>query len=532
LAVPVEAQVTFKDLLRRPESNWLSYSGDLGAQRHSLLNEINISNADRLTAQWVYHVPEAKRLQMTPIVVDGVMYITHTNEVYALDAATGRPIWHYRYAKAKRHDGNRGVAILGERIFFATSDAHLLALHAKTGALLWDREYGGHDKNSQVSATLAPLAVNGKVIVGVSGGDCGIRGFVDAIDAETGLPLWRFYTVPGVGEAGFGSWGNHPLEISGGGTWMTGTFDAEQNLVFWTVGNPGPDFYGDSRPGDNLYSDSVVALDADSGKLRWYYQFTPHDTHDWDAQEFPVVIDSNFQGQPRKLLVQANRNGFFYVLDRTNGKVLLAKPFVKKLNWARGILPNGRPDVIVDTDPTTTGRVTCPGVKGASNWFSPSYNPETGLFYVMTIEQCDMYMTSARPYNKSECYDGTGAEPVPAEPGQFLLRAIDIQNGEIRWEIPMVVKDTMEPWPGTVSTAGGLVFFGDNEGYLSAADSRTGKVLWHFNTGQSISASPMTYSVKGKQFVTLATGGDIFTFGLFRPMLPAAVNVKERYEGK
>jgi alcohol dehydrogenase (cytochrome c) len=529
--LPLQAEVAFQDLLKMPAENWLSYSGDLTARRHSLLKQINTTNVGNLVPAWVYHVKDSKRLQVTPVVADGVMYVSHTNEVYALDARTGRQIWHYKYVQAKRHDGNRGVAVLGERVFFVSSDAHLLALHAKTGALLWDKEYGGYEQNSQISATLAPLAIDGKVIVGVTGGDCGMRGFVDAYDAATGKQLWRFYTIPGPGEPGFESWGGHPIGISGGGTWMTGTYDASQNLLFWTVGNPGPDFYGESRPGDNLYSDSVVALDANTGKLKWHYQFTPHDTHDWDAQEFPVLIDTNFQGKPRKLLVQANRNGFFYVLDRTDGKVLLAKPFVKKMTWARGILPNGRPDVIPDMDPTPAGRIACPGIKGASNWFSPSYNPETGLFYVVTIEQCDIYTTSARPYKKGECYDGTGAEAIPTEPGQFFLRAIDIQNGDIRWEIPMVVKDTMDPWPGTVSTAGGLVFFGDNEGYLSAADARTGKVLWHFNTGQLITASPMTYSVNGKQYVALASATDVFCFGLFEPMRPAPVTLKENYEG-
>ncbi|MEW5977404.1 MAG: PQQ-dependent dehydrogenase, methanol/ethanol family [Acidobacteriota bacterium] len=528
--LPIQAEVLYEDLLIPPADNWLSYSGDLTGQRYSLLKQINTTNAGSLVPQWVYHVKDSKRLQATPLVVDGVMYISHTNEVYALDAATGRELWHYKYSQAKRHDGNRGVAVLGDRVFFVSSDAHLLALHAKTGALLWDREYGGHDQNPQLLATLAPLAINGKVIVGVSGGDCGIRGFVDAFDAESGRHLWRFYTIPGPGEPGFETWGGHPVEISGGATWMTGTYDAGQNLLLWTVGNPGPDFNGDLRPGDNLYSDSVVALDADTGKLKWYYQFTPHDTHDWDAQEFPVLIDGQFQGKPRKLLVQANRNGFFYVLDRTNGQVLLAKPFVKKMNWAKGILPNGRPDLIADRDPTPAGNLTCPGVKGATNWFSPSYNPDTGLFYVVSIEQCDIYTTSARPFKPGECYDGTGAEPDPAEPGQFFLRAIDVQTGDIRWEIPMIEKDTMEPWPGTVSTAGGLVFFGDNEGYLAAADASTGKVLWHFNTGQIITASPMTYRVNGKQFVALASGTDIFAFGLFEPMRPEPMTLKERFE--
>lgn len=530
LTCPANAQVAFQDLLQLPAENWLSYSGDLTAQRHSLLKQINTTNVGSLVAQWVYHVNESRWLQATPLVANGVMYMSHTNEVYALDARTGRQIWHYKHVQAKRQGGYRGVAALGDRVFFVSGDAHLLALHAKTGALLWDKEYGGYDQNPQVFATLAPLAINGKVIVGVGGGDCGIRGFVDAYDAETGKQLWRFYTIPGPGEPGFETWGGHPIGIAGGGTWMTGTYDAGQNLVFWTVGNPAPAFDSTVRPGDNLYSNSVVALDADTGKLKWHYQFTPHDTHDWDAQELPVLIDTLFQGRPRKLLIQANRNGFFYVLDRTTGKVLLAKPFVKKMTWARSILPNGRPDVIPGTDPTPSGKIVCPSKKGATNWFSPSYNPQTGLFYVVTMEQCEVYTVSARPHEKGECYSRTGSEAIPSEPGQFFLRAIDIQTGDIRWEIPMVIKDTMRASPGTVSTAGGLVFFGDNEGNLSAADAKTGKVLWHFNTGQLITASPMTYSVNGKQYVALASGTDIFCFGLFEPMRPGPVTLKEQYE--
>lgn len=529
VGLPIHAQVSYQDLLKPPSKNWPTYSGDYTARRFSLLKQITTQNVGSLVPQWVFHVSESRTLGTTPLVVDGLMYVSHSNEVYALDARTGRAIWHYKHAQAKKSEPNRGVALLDSQLFFVTSDVHLIALHAKTGALLWDTYYGDPN-NDNYSATLAPLAINNKVIVGVSGGDIGVRGFVDAYDAATGKRLWRFWTIPGPGEPGSETWGEHPAEYSGAGTWMIGSYDPEQNLVFWTTGNPGPDFYGESRPGDNLYSDCVVALDADTGKLKWYYQFTPHDTHDWDAQEFPVLIDTIFQGKLRKLMVQANRNGFFYVLDRTNGKVLLARPFTKKLTWARGILPDGRPDVIPDMDPTPTGKKACPGIKGASNWFSPSYNPDTGLFYVMTIDQCDLYTSSARPFTKGQNYDGTAAEPIPSEPGQFFLRAIDIQTGDIRWEIPMTGTETMGPWPGTVSTAGGLVFFADDQDYLSAADARTGQILWHFYMGQRITASPITYSVGDKQYVAIAAGTDVFSFGLFEPMRPPQRPLRERYE--
>jgi alcohol dehydrogenase (cytochrome c) len=530
LALPLQAQVSFQDLLKPPSNNWLTFSGDFTARRFSLLKQITTQNIDQLIPQWVFHVPESKRLLTTPLVVDGIMYVTHSNEVYALDARTGRSIWYYKQAQAKKSEGNCGVAVLDHRVFFISSDVHLVALHAKTGAVLWDTPYGDHENN--YSATLAPLAINGKVIVGVSGGDIGVRGYVDAYDAATGKQLWRFWTIPGPGEPGSETWGGHPAEFSGGATWRSGSYDPDQNLVFWPTGNPGPDFYGGSRPGDNLYSDCVVALDADTGKLKWHFQFTPHDTHDWDAQEALVLIDTTFQGKPRKLLIQANRNGFFYVLDRTNGKMLLAKPFVKKLNWAKGILPDGRPDLVADMDPTPVGKRVCPGVVGGTNWFSPSYSPDTGLFYVMTLEQCDLYTSSARPFIKGQNYDGTAAEAIPSEPGQFFLRAIDIQNGDTRWEIPLSGVAAQSSWPGTLATAGGLVFFADDSGYLSAADARTGKILWHFYTGQFINASPMSYSVAGKQYVTIANNTDIFSFGLFEPIRPPREPLREHYENR
>jgi alcohol dehydrogenase (cytochrome c) len=527
LLLPVQAKVSFEDLLKPPAEDWLTYSGDFTGRRFSLLRQITTENASQLVPQWVFHIPESKRLMVTPVVVDGVMYVTNSNEVYALDARTGRSLWQFKFARAKKSEPNRGVAVLEHRVFFVTSDAHLIALHAKTGAVLWDTVYADHEK--RYSATLAPLAINGKVIVGVSGGDLGVRGYLDAYAAATGKQLWRFWTVPGPDEPGSETWGGQPAEYSGAGTWMTGTYDPEQNLLFWGTGNPGPDFYGGSRPGDNLYSDCVVAVDADTGKLKWYFQFTPHDTHDWDAAEMPVLIDTVFQGHPRKLLVQANRNGFFYVLDRINGKLLRATPLVKKLNWARGILPDGRPDVIPDMEPTPAGKPVCPGVVGATNFFSPSFNRDTGLFYVMTLEECDLYVSSARPFSKNEDYSGTAADPIPSEPGQFVLRAIDIQNGKARWEIPMAGFDPAA-WPGTLSSAGGVVFFADDSGYLSAADAQTGKLLWHFYTGQVITASPMTYMAGGKQYVALAAGADIFSFALFNPEPRSPASLIERSE--
>ncbi len=513
LMLPLAAQVRHEDLLKPPAANWLSYSGDFSGRRHSELNQITPSNARNLTAKWVYHVDASRKLECTPVVVNGVMYVTASNEVHALDARTGRRIWRYRDGRTDRLAVNRGVAVLGERVFFVTGDAHLVALHATTGALVWDVEYAS--VRSGYHATLAPLALKDRVIVGVSGGDSGMRGFVAAYSASTGEELWRFWTIPARGEPGSESWGNFPLEWGGGGTWMTGTYDAELNLLYWGTGNPWPDFYGGDRKGDNLYSDSVVALDADTGKMKWYFQFTPHDVWDWDAQEFPVLLDLTVRGQKRKALVQANRNGFLYVLDRTNGQFLLGKPFVKKLTWARGLDDKGRPMVIPGMEPAVTGKVVCPSVRGASNWMSPSYNPQAGLFYVSTLEQCDDYRASARTPEPMKGFAGGGGDRLPHDPGRFFLRAFDPQTAELRWEYPM--PGPADSWTGTVSTAGGVVFAGDDDGHLVALDARAGKDLWHFSLGQLITASPMTYAVDGKQHVAIAAATDVFAFGLFEP---------------
>ncbi len=512
------AQVTYQDLLHPDPKDWLTYSGDYSGRRHSMLNQIHTKNIASLAAGWIYPVPGANRLLVTPLVFNGLMYVTGHNSVFALDARTGREIW--RYSRPLRPDMisgdarpgiNRGVAVLGEKVFFETQDAHLLALHAKNGSLIWETEIA--DYRDGYGGTMAPLVVKDKVIIGTSGGDECVRGLLDAYDAETGKRQWRFWTIPAPGEPGSETWKGSAIEHGCGATWLTGTFDPELNLLYWTTGNPCPDFYAEDRLGDNLYTDCVLAVDVDSGKLKWHYQFTPHDSHDWDATQIPMLIDSTFEGRPRKLMAQADRNGFFYVLDRTDGKLLMAKPFVKSLNWAKGIGPDGRPEVLPDTDPTPQGNKTCPAVVGATNWYSPSFNPQTGLFYVIAMEQCNDYMSSARGYEKGKGFEGTGAQRIASEPGQKFLRAIDIRTGNLRWEYPMV--GDADSWAGTLSTAGGLVFFGDDSGYLVAVDAETGRALWHFNTGATrLSASPMTFAINGQQFITLAAGTNIVTFRL------------------
>jgi len=341
------------DLIREGAGrDWLTYAGDYAAHCHSPLTQITRANVTSLVAAWVYHVDGATHLEATPLVYDGIMYVTNSNEVHALDARTGRPIWKYHDEQAKRSDVNRGVAILGDSVFFATSDAHLVALNRKTGGGLWDREFA--DTSRGAFATLAPMAVK-RVIVGISGGDTGVRGFIAALSAATGEELWRFWTVPAKGEPGAETWGELGPEWGGAATWLNGTYDPELNVLYWTTGNPWPDFYGGARQGANLYSDSLLALDADTGKLKWYFQFTPHDTHDWDAQAWPVLLDTVYEGRPRKLLLHANRNGYFYVLDSTTGEFLRATPFVERLNWAKGMDAKGKPIEIPGMEPSPNG---------------------------------------------------------------------------------------------------------------------------------------------------------------------------------
>ena len=516
LSLTAIAQVTHDQIRAGPGENWLTYAGDYASQRHSPLNQITASNAQNMVAKWTYHVPGANHLESTPLVYDGVMYVTNTNQVEAIDARSGRRIWGYKDESAQRQSVNRGAALLGDRVFFVTSDCHLVALDRRNGGLLWDKQYARIQDGYY--STMAPLALRDRVVVGVGGGDGGMRGFVAAFSASSGEELWRFWTIPAKGEPGAETWGDFTVEYGGGGTWMNGSYDPELNLVYWAAGNPWPDLFGKVRKGDNLYTCSMLALDGDTGKLKWYFQFTPHDTHDWDAQSIPVLLDLPFEGKPRRVLVHANRNGYFYVLDRVTGEFLRGTPFVEKLTWATGLDPKGRPIELPDREPTPAGRLVCPSLRGASNWMSPSFNPQTGLLYVPVLEQCDIYTVSETVPPPKKDMMGGGGEAPPTQPGKFYLRAIDPKTGKSRWEYPMTGPGTM--WGGTVSTAGGVVFFGDDDGQLVAADARTGKHLWHYSIGQMLTASPMTYSVNGRQYVSIAAGADVFTFGLFEPAAP------------
>jgi alcohol dehydrogenase (cytochrome c) len=511
-----DTKVSTEDLLTTPVgANWTSYHGDYTGRRFSSLREIDTSNVAQLRAAWVFHPGNSQRLEASPVVVRGTMYVTSANDVFALDARTGRTLWRYMRPvssglldDAAAHK-NRGVAVWQNFVYTETDDAHLLCLDARSGNLLWDVQFA--DKVKQYGATSAPLVVKDMVIVGPSGGDSGVRGFLAAYDAQTGKLKWRLWTIPAPGEFGSSSWPGDAYLYGGATTWMPGTYDPELNTVYWTTSNAAPDFVGTSRPGDDLYTACVLAIDPDTGKLKWHFQFTPHDVYDYDANETPMLLDVRENGTVRHLLVQANRNGFFYVLDRTDGKFLRATPFVDKLNWAKGIDSSGRP-VLSGRIPTKEGTYICPGILGASNWFSPSYNPDTGLFYVMALESCNLFFAKPRPFTQGETYYGTGTKLPPDEQSQKILLALSVSDGKPAWRYPQSGRGGS--WGGTLTTAGGLVFFGDDADSLEAVDAKTGQPLWHFNTGQSFSASPMTYAMGGVQYVAICAGSDIFSFAL------------------
>jgi len=495
--------------------NWLSYNGDFTGRRFSALHEITTFNVSQLRAQWVFHAPNSSNLEVTPVVVDGVMFVTVANDAYALDAQTGRPIWHYSRPiteglidDASQHH-NRGVGIWRSHIFMETDNAHLLCLDARSGHLLWDVAYT--DGNPNYGATSAPLVVKDKVIVGTSGGDDGIRGFVAAFDADSGKEAWRFWTIPGPGEFGSSSWPGESYKLGGGTTWMPGTFDPELNTIFWGTSNPAPDFDGGPRPGDDLYTDCLLALDPDNGKLKWYFQFTPHDLFDYDAVETPVLVDAAFRGETRKLIIQANRNGFLYFLDRASGAFLSATPFVPKLTWASAVDDKGRP-VRTGLQPTPQGTRICPGFSGATNWYSPSYNPQTATFYFISLDSCNVFFSKPQKFKPGQTYYSTGAHRSPGDYNQKSLLAFTLNGDKPVWSYAQAGDGHSAG--GTMTTAGGLVFFGDDAQSFEAVDASSGKPLWHFNTGQTITASPMTYAVNSKQFVAIAAGSDVFCFAL------------------
>ena len=500
------------------QTDWPSYHGGFSGNRYSAMTQIDRSNVARLALKWVSAVPGAARLQGTPQVQDGVLYVTNTNSVFALDAGSGARLWQFTrpptqglVGNARSPGNNRSVSVAGDRVFIETDNAHLIALSRVTGQVLWDTEMADYRQN--YNATGSVLALENLVVAGTAGGEQGVRGFLAAYDQATGKEVWRFWTIPARGEPGSETWDGRDIDHGGGPTWLTGSYDPETKTIYWPTGNAGPDFNGDNRKGDDLYTCSILALDAATGRLKWHYQTTPHDEWDWDAVQPLLLVDAPWQGKPGKLLLQANRNGFFYVLDRTDGKLLLAKPIVKKLTWAREIGPDGRPVLNPGQTPHPEGTLICPSVDGATNFFSTSYNPATGLFYVNTLEKCSIYTKTSSPeWRAGRGYAGGGARTTPDDKPRKILRAIDIQTGKIVWELPE--DGNGDTWSGTLSTASGLVFYGDDGCELAAVDAFTGKKLWSFPFSELLHASAMTYMFDNKQYVAIVAGSVVYAFGL------------------
>ena len=510
------SQVTYERLVHSDNEpgNWLMYSGNYASHRFSALDQIKPDNVAKLKVTWVYQFPKPGLIETTPLVVDGIMYITEPpSTVTALDLRSGRQLWTWLPAMPKnvKYLGfppvNRGVAILDETLYVGTLDAHLVALDAKSGAVRWDVVVA--DNKTGHAITVAPLALKGKVVVGISGGEAGIRGFLDAYDAKSGERLWRFQTIPGPGEPGNETWGGDSWKTGGGPTWVTGSYDPELNLLYWGIGNPGPDWNGDVRPGDNLYTCSVVALNPINGTLKWYFQFTPHDVHDWDANQIPVLVDGTLDRRPRKLLAWANRNAFYYLLDRETGEFLLGTSYAKQ-TWAKGLEKNGRPIVLPNTEPTEEGNLVWPSLQGATNWFSPSYSPSTNLFYVAVREMGSHYFKSEVAYVPGEYFMGGGEQALAGDQAFGAIRALDVFTGEKRWEFHL----HSPPWAGVMATAGGLVVGATNEGNIFALDARTGKALWEFQAGGAIRTNPISFLIDGRQHMALAAGNAMFVFGL------------------
>lgn len=453
-------------------------------------------------------------VETTPLVVNDIMYISEPPcLVTALDLKTGRTLWTWIPELPERlitigfPKVNRGVAILDETIYVGTLDAHIIALDAKSGIERWKKKVADNSKG--FSITSAPLIVKDKVIIGVSGGETGIRGFIDAYDVLTGERAWRFYTIPGVGEPGNETWGGDSWKTGAGATWLTGSYDHQLNLLYWGIGNPGPDWNGDVRPGDNLYTCSVVALDPDKGTLQWHFQFTPHDTHDWDANQIPVLIDAPYQGQMRKLLITANRNAFYYILDRESGAFLQATPYAKQ-TWAKGIDETGRPLVNPDTEPTPEGNLVWPSLQGATNWNSPSYHPVLNTFFVPVREMGAYYFKTDVEYEEGKPFMGGGEQTLNGDEARGFIRALEATSGDILWEFEMLTP----PWSGVMSTNGNLLFGSTNEGNFFALDANTGKPLWDIQLGGMIRTAPVTFLIDGEQHVAITAGTSLFVFGL------------------
>jgi alcohol dehydrogenase (cytochrome c) len=497
------------------EVGWPTYNGSFDGNRYTALSKVDKANLAQFAPKWMFTVPGAGSPEATPVVMDGILYVTVPNECYALDAGDGRVLWQYQKPKTKDLLGRgalgikRGAALAGNRLFMVTDNAHLLALNRFTGELIWETKMA--DSRLNYYATSAPLVVGDLVVPGTAGGEHGARGFLAAFEQRSGKEVWRFWTVPKPGEPGSETWKGSVIEHGGAVTWFTGSYDLQGDTPYWQTGIPGPDYNGTEREGDNLYPDCILALDPHTGKLKWPYQFTPHDLHDWDATEPAVLINTDWHGRPRKLLLLAHRNGFFYVFDRTNGELLLAKSFVHKLNWAKDIDSDGRP-VLAQLEKVGEGTKVCPSQDGTTNWYSTAYLPSTGLYYMQTLEKCNIYSESPAEWKPGEEYLGGAQRKVPGELPQKILRAIDIQTGKVVWELPQTgLADT---GGGTLATGSGLLFFCEDSGDFAAVDAANGKQLWRFHANQSWKASPTAYSFDVEQYSAVAAGPTVVAFAL------------------
>jgi len=513
---PAFSPVTWERLVNaesEPE-NWMMYSGTLDSQRYSRLDQINTNNVTELEMKWSYQIPVIDRAETVPTVVDGIMFITEApSNLTAVDARTGRVYWRYDHELPEDlriccGRNNRGVAILGETLFMSTLDAHLVAIDARTGNVLWDVEVA--DYEAGYSKTAAPLIVKDKVVTGIAGGEFGIRGFIDAYDPVTGELEWRTYAIPGPGEPGNDSWSGDSWKTGGAATWITGSYDPDLNLIYWGTGNPGPDWNGDVRLGDNLYSDSALALNGDTGEIAWHFQFTPHDVHDYDSIQVPILADIEYQGSTRKVMMWANRNAFFYTIDRETGEFLEGEAYASQ-TWAQGLDPNGRPIRVPGMAPTYEGILVSPPIVGATNWYSPGYSQQTGLFYVTSFDGEQEFFKRDEDYEEGERFTGGGGRyNQPMDAFHSSIRAINPATAEIEWEFPIMPRSSA----GITTTAGGIVFTGSADGYFFALDAASGEELWHISLGARVHAAPMTYAIDGQQFVTIASGNVIYTFGL------------------
>lgn len=524
-AAPTRARVEVKperiaEADRTPD-DWLTYAGNYLGHRHSLLTQVTKDNVRQLRVAWAAQLRQVDReLQVSPIVAGGTMFVSESREgVVALDAASGEVLWTYRRAIPDNLSlccgmPNRGVAILGSTIYVATIDAHLVALDANTGKQRWIVKVADH--RDGYSMTGAPLAFGDRVVVGIAGGEFGIRGFLAAFAAADGKPLWKFHTVPGPGEPGHETWGGDSWKTGGAPTWVTGAYDPERNLVFWGVGNPGPVFQEDARPGDNLYSNCVLALDATTGKLRWYFQFTPGDAHDWDSTQQPILGDIEWQGRQRAVVLWANRNAFFYALDRDTGEFLFARPFVKQ-TWNEGFDSKGRPRIAEGAKPSKTGSLVWPAIMSATNWWPPSYDRSRQLVFVPSSDAAGMYFRSEEVrFERGERFEGSVASTYsPNHPTTAYVKAIDARTGEIRWEHVLETSPENFVWTvgGVLSTRTGVVFAGYRN-VFRAFDADNGRELWRINLGARVRGSPVAYAIDGRQYVAVAAGSTVFAFTL------------------